>query len=52
MATELAAEANYWPAETCHQHYFANHAGLGYCACVAPPKVEKFNETFARRVRR
>jgi peptide-methionine (S)-S-oxide reductase len=49
--TELAAEANYWPAEGYHQHYFANHPGQGYCAMVVAPKVAKFRKTFAARVR-
>jgi peptide-methionine (S)-S-oxide reductase len=51
LATELAAEANYWPAEDYHQHYFANHPGAGYCAHVVAPKVAKFRKTFAARVR-
>jgi peptide-methionine (S)-S-oxide reductase len=51
VVTELAAEANYWPAESYHQHYFANHPGQGYCAYVVAPKVEKFKKTFAGRVR-
>ena len=52
LVTELVAEDNYWPAEDYHQHYFANHPGQGYCAYVVAPKVEKFRETFAERVRR
>ena len=49
--TELVAEAQYWPAEAYHQHYFANHPGQGYCAMVVAPKVAKFRKTFAARVR-
>ena len=52
VVTELQAEANYWPAEDYHQHYFANHPGQGYCAFVVAPKVEKFRKTFAARMRR
>ena len=52
VVTELAAEANYWPAEGYHQHYFANHPGQGYCAYVVAPKVEKFRQTFAQHLRR
>ena len=52
VVTELAAEANYWPAEAYHQHYFASHPGQGYCAYVVAPKVQKFRQTFAARVRR
>jgi peptide-methionine (S)-S-oxide reductase len=51
LVTELQAEANYWPAEDYHQHYFANHPYQGYCAMVAAPKVEKFRKTFASRYR-
>jgi len=52
VVTELAAETNYWPAEDYHQHYFANHPGQGYCAYVVAPKVQKFRQTFAAKVRR
>ena len=51
VVTELQAEANYWPAEAYHQHYFANHPGQGYCAFVVAPKVAKFRKTFAARYR-
>ena len=51
VVTEVAAEVNYWPAEAYHQHYFANHPGQGYCAYVVAPKVKKFQQTFATRVR-
>ena len=49
--TELAEEANYWPAEDYHQHYFARNPGQGYCAFVVAPKVEKFKKTFKARLR-
>jgi peptide-methionine (S)-S-oxide reductase len=49
--TELLPEDNYWPAEDYHQHYFANHPGQGYCAYVVAPKVAKFRQVFASRVR-
>jgi peptide-methionine (S)-S-oxide reductase len=51
LVTELQAEANYWPAEAYHQHYFAQHPGQGYCAMVVAPKVAKFRQTFARLAR-
>ena len=51
VVTELLPELNYTPAETYHQHYFANHPEQGYCAFVVAPKVEKFVQTFAARVR-
>ena len=51
VVTEVVAEANYWPAEGYHQHYFANNPGQGYCAFVVAPKVAKFQKTFASLVR-
>ena len=51
VVTELLPELNYTRAETYHQHYFANHPEQGYCAFVVAPKVEKFVQTFAARVR-
>ena len=49
--TELLPLQNYSRAESYHQHYFANHPGQGYCAMVVAPKVQKFMQTFSRRVR-
>ena len=49
--TELLPEQNYSRAEAYHQHYFANHPHQGYRAMVVAPKVEKFTQTFASRVR-
>jgi peptide-methionine (S)-S-oxide reductase len=51
VVTELLPEQNYSRAEDYHQHYFANHPNQGYCAFVVAPKVEKFAQTFAARVR-
>lgn len=52
VVTELQAEANYWPAEAYHQHYFAQHPEQGYCAFVVAPKVEKFRKTFKAHLRK
>ena len=49
--TEILPVDNYTRAEDYHQHYFANHPGQGYCAYVVAPKVAKFRETFAARVK-
>jgi len=43
--------ANYSMAEAYHQDYFTNHPNQGYCAFVVGPKVEKFQKTFAARVK-
>jgi len=52
IVTQLEPVANYWPAEAYHQDYFANHPDQGYCAFVVGPKVEKFQKTFAARLKR
>ena len=51
LVTELLPVADYSRAEDYHQHYYASHPFQGYCAMVAAPKVEKFRQTFASRVR-
>ncbi|GBU15778.1 peptide methionine sulfoxide reductase MsrA [Polaromonas sp.] len=51
IVTEVLALANYWPAEGYHQDYFENNPNQGYCAAVVGPKVEKFRQTFAARVK-
>jgi peptide-methionine (S)-S-oxide reductase len=45
-------DGNYWPAETYHQNYFAQHPDQGYCAFVVAPKVVKFRQKFAHRMKR
>ena len=52
IVTEVAPLSNYWPAEDDHQDYFARHPDQGYCAFVVGPKVEKFQKTFAARVKK
>ena len=50
IVTEVAAQANYWPAEDYHQDFFERNPHQGYCMAVAAPKVAKFRKTFARLV--
>jgi peptide-methionine (S)-S-oxide reductase len=52
IVTEIVpSDGNYWPAETYHQNYFANHPNQGYCTFVVAPKVGKFRQKFAHRLR-
>ncbi len=44
-------DGRYWPAEAYHQNYFAQHPNQGYCAFVVAPKVAKFRQKFAHRLR-
>ncbi|GLU35471.1 peptide-methionine (S)-S-oxide reductase MsrA [Trinickia caryophylli] len=46
-----ALDGNYWPAETYHQNYFAQHPEQGYCTFVVAPKVAKFRAKFASWMR-
>ena len=51
VVTEVAKLANYSTAEAYHQDYFLNNPNQGYCAFVVGPKVEKFQKTFASRLK-
>ena len=51
IVTEIVPLADYSRAEDYHQRYFEHNPGQGYCAFVVAPKVEKFQKTFADRVR-
>lgn len=51
VVTELQALANYSAAEDYHQDYFEHNPNQGYCAFVVAPKVQKFVQTFADKVR-
>jgi len=47
----LPLDGNYWPAEAYHQNYFAQHPEQGYCSFVVAPKVAKFRQKFAHRIK-
>jgi peptide-methionine (S)-S-oxide reductase len=51
VVTELQALANYSAAEAYHQDYFEQNPNQGYCAFVVAPKVQKFVQTFADRLK-
>jgi peptide-methionine (S)-S-oxide reductase len=51
VVTELKNLDNYCAAEAYHQDYFAHNPSQGYCAFVVAPKVQKFVQTFADKVR-
>jgi peptide-methionine (S)-S-oxide reductase len=52
VVTEVEPLANYSAAEAYHQDYFLNNPNQGYCAFVVGPKVEKFQKTFASKVKK
>ncbi len=51
LVTQLEPAQRYWRAEAYHQNYFRNHPEQGYCAFVISPKVAKFRQRFAHRLR-
>jgi peptide-methionine (S)-S-oxide reductase len=51
VVTELKSLDNYSAAEAYHQDYFEHNPHQGYCAFVVAPKVQKFVQTFADKVR-
>lgn len=52
IVTELTEAPKFWRAEEYHQNYFVNHPLQSYCAFVVAPKVAKFRQVFADKLRR
>ncbi len=44
-------EGTWYPAEAYHQGYYRANPGQGYCAAVIAPKLGKFRQRFAHRLR-
>ena len=51
IVTELRAAEKFYPAEGYHQDYFRNNPQQPYCSYIVAPKVRKFREKFARKLR-
>jgi peptide-methionine (S)-S-oxide reductase len=51
IVTELEPAVMFYPAEDYHQHYFQNHPEQPYCAYIIDPKVRKFRQKFADKLR-
>lgn len=52
IVTDVRPAETFYPAEDYHQEYFANNPAQPYCAYVVAPKVAKFREKFAAKMRR
>ena len=52
IVTEVTAFDRIWPAEDYHQEYFANNPNQPYCSAVVAPKVAKFRQKFANRLKK
>jgi len=51
IVTEVRPAGVFYPAEDYHQDYFRTNPRQPYCAYVVAPKVKKFREKFARKLR-
>lgn len=51
IVTQVVPATTFWPAEEYHQDYFARNPGQGYCRAVISPKVAKFRQKWAHRLK-
>jgi peptide-methionine (S)-S-oxide reductase len=51
IVTEVRPASTFYIAEDYHQEYFANNPQQPYCSFVVAPKVRKFREKFAAKLR-
>jgi peptide-methionine (S)-S-oxide reductase len=51
IVTEVLPATTFYPAEDYHQEYFRNNPQQPYCAFVVAPKVRKFRDKFASKLR-
>ena len=51
IVTEVTALERFYLAEDYHQEYFKRNPYQGYCQVVVSPKVTKFREKFAHRLK-
>lgn len=51
IVTSLEPAAKFFVAEDYHQEYFANNGNQPYCQFVVAPKVKKFEQKFAQKVK-
>lgn len=51
IVTIVEPLSNYYPAEAYHRDYYANNPQQPYCAMVVGPKLAKFKQTFASRLK-
>ncbi len=51
IVTKVEPAAKFYVAEDYHQEYYANNSDQPYCQFVVAPKVKKFHQKFAQRVK-
>jgi peptide-methionine (S)-S-oxide reductase len=52
IVTEVRPATTFYIAEDYHQEYFRNNPNQPYCSFVVSPKVRKFREKFATKMRK
>jgi methionine-S-sulfoxide reductase len=52
IVTEIRPAAIFYSAEAYHQDYYANNPNQPYCQAVVVPKVAKFRQKFAKKMKR
>ncbi len=52
IVTEVVDASEFYPAEDYHQEYFKRNPYQGYCMAVVSPKVSKFRQKFASRLKK
>jgi peptide-methionine (S)-S-oxide reductase len=52
IVTQVRPASTFYEAEAYHQEYFKKNPGQGYCSFVVAPKVKKFRDKFAEKMRK
>ena len=52
IVTQIVALGKFYPAENYHQEYFYRNPEQAYCQMVISPKMNKFRQQWANRLRR
>jgi peptide-methionine (S)-S-oxide reductase len=51
IVTEVEPASTFYKAEEYHQEYFRNHPNQPYCSFIVAPKLSKFRQKFAAKLR-
>jgi peptide-methionine (S)-S-oxide reductase len=51
VVTEIAPFTAFYPAEEYHQNYYRDNPGQGYCRVIIGPKMSKFRQKFAAKLK-
>jgi len=51
VVTQIGPVRTFFPAEAYHQEYYQKNPGAGYCQVVIAPKLSKFRQHFAPRLK-